>query len=134
MMRVQEVAAWMRRRPTEELLAVWRENDRKKWSDTAIEAARKTLVERGVALPPQQMPPEPTPPGESQTVATPTKRPRRQRFERATAGDVVLSVVLPGWGILVGLTALCKGERKRAVTIIVIGACVLAVVALARGF
>jgi hypothetical protein len=133
-MRVQEVAAWMSRRPTEEVLAVWRENDRKKWSDAAIEAAKKTLVERGVALPPQLMPPEPRPPGESQTLATPKKRPRRQRFEKATLGDVVLSVVLPGWGILVGLTVLCKGERKRAATMIVIGACVLAVVALARGF
>jgi len=52
----------------------------------------------------------------------------RKRFPKATTGDIILSVLLPGWGVLIGLIALCKGEKKRAVTMIAIGACILALI------
>ena len=52
----------------------------------------------------------------------------RKRLSKATTGDIILSVLLPGWGVLIGLIALCKGEKKRAVTMIAIGVCVLALV------
>ncbi len=52
------------------------------------------------------------------------------RLEKATPGDIVLSVALPGWGIVVGLMALAKGEKKRAKTMIAIGACGVAIVLL----
>ena len=48
-----------------------------------------------------------------------------KRFEKATTGDIILSVILPGWGILIGLMALCKGEKQRAKTMMGIGACLL---------
>jgi len=39
----------------------------------------------------------------------------------ATPGDILLSILIPFWGIAVGFIALCKGERKRAATLIAIG-------------
>lgn len=56
------------------------------------------------------------------------KKDGRKRLSKATRGDIILSVLLPGWGVLIGLIALCKGEKKRAVTMIAIGVCVLAVI------
>ncbi len=56
------------------------------------------------------------------------KKNGRKRLSKATTGDIILSVLLPGWGVLIGLIALCKGEKKRAVTMIAIGACVLALI------
>lgn len=46
---------------------------------------------------------------------------KKSKLEKATTGDLVLSVLLPGWGVLVGLIALVKGEGKRAATMIGIG-------------
>ena len=45
----------------------------------------------------------------------------RKKFEKATTGDIILTLILPGWGVLIGIIALIKGERKRARTIIVLG-------------
>lgn len=45
-----------------------------------------------------------------------------ERYEKATIGDIILSVILPFWGVSIGLIALCKGEKKRAFTMIGIGA------------
>lgn len=57
-----------------------------------------------------------------------------QRLEKATIGDVILSLVLPGWGVLVGLMALCKGEKRRAAAMIAIGTCVILALILTRRF
>jgi len=58
----------------------------------------------------------------------------RKRLPKATTGDIILSVLLPGWGVLIGLIALCKGEKKRAVTMIAIGVCILALIISTRRF
>ena len=47
--------------------------------------------------------------------------------KKATWVDITLSLLLPGCGVVFGVIVLIKGERKRATTMIVIGALVLAV-------
>jgi hypothetical protein len=46
----------------------------------------------------------------------------RKRYTRATVVDIVLSVILPLWGLVIGGLALVKGERKRGFTMIGVGA------------
>jgi hypothetical protein len=58
-------------------------------------------------------------------AGTTPPRPRRQKFENATQGDIALSIFLPGWGVIIGIIALLKGEKQRAVTMIGIGIVVL---------
>lgn len=36
-----------------------------------------------------------------------------EHLEKATIGDIILSILLPGWGILIGIIALLKGEGTR---------------------
>jgi hypothetical protein len=55
------------------------------------------------------------------------------KYEKATTGDIILSITLPGWGVLIGLIALLKGEFKRAWTMIGIGIALLAIIALVGG-
>jgi len=56
------------------------------------------------------------------------------RFEKATTGDIILSIIIPGWGVLIGLIALCKGEKKRAGTMIIISAGIIFLFILSRQF
>lgn len=51
--------------------------------------------------------------------------PMGKRLEQATGGDIALSIMFPGWGVLIGLIALIKGERKRAGTMIGLGVVLL---------
>lgn len=70
----------------------------------------------------------PRPPSSAQSERTSGKKPlptTRKRLQKATTGDIILSVILPGWGILIGLMALCVGEKQRARTMMGIGACIL---------
>lgn len=46
----------MRQKSTEELLQIWKENDRTEWSDEAYVAIKQVLDERGVSLPAQTAP------------------------------------------------------------------------------
>lgn len=48
------------------------------------------------------------------------------KLEKATTVDIVLSCLLPFWGIVVGFIALAKGEKKRAGTMILISGILLA--------
>jgi hypothetical protein len=57
-----------------------------------------------------------------------------RQFEKATTGDIILSVILPGFGVLIGLMALCRGERKRATTMISVGACIILLLVLTGNF
>jgi hypothetical protein len=43
----------MEGKSTEELLGIWKENNREQWSDEAFEAVRRLLAERDVAVPAQ---------------------------------------------------------------------------------
>ena len=51
----------------------------------------------------------------------------KSRLEKATIGDIALSVIIPGWGVLIGLIALVKREFKRGLTMIVLGAVMIAI-------
>lgn len=55
---------------------------------------------------------------------SPKKAPK---LTKATVADIVLCLIIPGWGILVGLIALAKREWKRAGTMILISVILLAV-------
>ena len=46
-----EIAASMRQKTTEELLAIWTKNDRQQWPDMAFAAISRIFVERGVSVP-----------------------------------------------------------------------------------
>ncbi|HEY3645379.1 MAG TPA: hypothetical protein VGM16_08585 [Gammaproteobacteria bacterium] len=53
--------------------------------------------------------------------------PAKSRLQKATIGDIALSVIIPGWGILIGLIALIKREFKRGLTMIAIGVVMVAI-------
>ena len=55
----------------------------------------------------------------------------RKRFLKATIFDMVISAVLPLWGVIVGLIALSKGEKNRAVTMFTIGVAMTLIMILA---
>jgi hypothetical protein len=52
----EQIVETMHKKTTEELLEIWAANDRAQWSDTALEAARQTLSERNIIIPPQNAP------------------------------------------------------------------------------
>ena len=54
------------------------------------------------------------------------------KLEKATTGDIILSVIIPGWGVLIGLIALIKQELKRGFTMIGISALMIIVIAILR--
>lgn len=49
------------------------------------------------------------------------------KLEKATVMDIILSVVIPGWGVLIGLIALIKREFKRGLTMLIISAVMIAI-------
>jgi len=56
-----EILQNIRAKTTDELLAIWAGNDREQWSDATFEAIARTLSERGVVAPAQEIP-KPRPP------------------------------------------------------------------------
>lgn len=53
--------------------------------------------------------------------------PAKTRLAKATVGDIILSLVIPGWGVLIGLIALIKREFKRGLTMIILGVIMIAI-------
>ena len=51
----------MKEKSSEELIEIWKNNDREAWSNSAFEIIKDVLMERHIALPPQQPPALPTP-------------------------------------------------------------------------
>lgn len=54
------------------------------------------------------------------------------KLEKATTGDIVLSLIIPGWGILIGLIALTKQEFRRGLTMFGLSVLVIAVITALR--
>lgn len=52
--------------------------------------------------------------------ASSSTSPNSKKLQQATWVDILLSLILPFWGIIVGLIALIKGEFKRGLTMIII--------------
>ena len=67
---------------------------------------------------PEPATPPPVPVTRWQAQAPRPTQPKKTRkgvqFEQATTGDILLSILLPGWGIALGLLALMKSEYNRA--------------------
>lgn len=55
-------------------------------------------------------------------------RPARSTTDRASTGDIVLSIILPGFGLMIGCIALVKRQVRRAATMGGISAAVLSAV------
>ena len=54
------------------------------------------------------------------------------KLEKSTTSDIIFSVIIPGWGVLIGLIALIKQELKRGFTMIGISALMIIVIAILR--
>ncbi len=94
------------------------------WTPEALAAAGSELQRRGLPVPEASPPPrnfdhEILPDG-------------RKRFLRATMVDVLVSLFLPSWGLIVGFMALLKGEGKRGLTMMGLGIVSVAVVVYLR--
>lgn len=53
-MLIEQITENLRKKETEELVEIWKENDRNQYSDEAFEAIRQILAERGQTIPPQK--------------------------------------------------------------------------------
>lgn len=98
------------------------------WTPDAIDAARAELQKRG--LRPIESSPQQPPNRDFELLPS-----GRKRYLRATPLDIIISIFLPGWGIIVGGIALfLKRETKRGVTMIVIGIAILVLLIATRQF
>jgi len=56
----------------------------------------------------------------AEAASQPTKVAPAKKFQmpvrNATVYDILLSVLMPFWGIIVGMIAICKGETRRGLT------------------
>lgn len=53
---IEDIRQNLASKSTDDLLRIWKENDRERWSDAAFEAVRQILTERGLELPAQDTP------------------------------------------------------------------------------
>src|SRR5579862_4806553 len=129
----ENLAGQMTGKPDQELLDMCkRPSD---WSPEALEAAKLELQKRNIRV--VQVTPEalPLPANVAfQNADYVLTTDGRKHFLKATTGDIILSIILPGWGVLIGLGALFRGEKKRAVTMVAIGACILFLVVISGRF
>lgn len=107
----QQLAAKMIEKTDSQLLDMF--PNANEWTAEALHAARAELQSRNIPVP-EAAPPPPNLDWEITARG-------RKRYLRATTFDKLISLVFPGWGLLVGLIAGLKGERKRAITMIIIG-------------
>lgn len=56
----------------------------------------------------------------------------RKPYVRASTGDWIFTVLVPGFGIILGLRALFRGEGKRGMTMIIVGVVTIALALLIR--
>ena len=88
-MREAHLLSKMREKETEELLAVWQQNDRQAWTDDAFDAIHKVLHERLIDVPEQGLP------------VTPSSRsPNRARLNTIAAWANSFSWIVLGIAIL----------------------------------
>lgn len=50
---ISDITSRLENHPSDELLAIWCENDRTEWSDECFAAIQSILTKRGIVLPPQ---------------------------------------------------------------------------------
>ena len=89
------------------------------WSPEALEVAKAELQRRGIPIVIVSVQAEP----DKIYELLPNGR---KRYLKATGGDIIISSIAPGWGLIIGALAfLIKGEKKRGTTMMIIGAIVL---------
>jgi hypothetical protein len=54
------------------------------------------------------------------------------KLEKATTSDIILSIIIPGWGLLIGIIALIKKENQRSLTMLGISALMIFLIAILR--
>lgn len=54
------------------------------------------------------------------------------KLEKATTSDIALSLIIPGWGVLIGLIALIKQEFRRGLTMFGLSALTILVIFVLR--
>jgi len=123
----QELAAQMATRTEQQLQDMFaRPAD---WSKEVLNAAKAELEKRGiriVVVPAQQQP------SNADYEVLPNGR---KRFLKATGVDILISIFLPGWGLIVGAWAFfVKGEQKRGATMMIIGGIILFLVIISGQF
>ena len=79
----------MREKETEELLAIWQQNDRQAWSDDAFEAINKVLHERLIEIPEQALP-----------ATSPSRNPNQTRLNLVAGWANSFSWIVLGIAIL----------------------------------
>jgi hypothetical protein len=86
---VEDIRKNLTNKTSDELLQIWKENDRERWSEMAFEATKQILNERGIELPPQDPPKE----------AKPQAAPRRSR--QRTSARIFIVIVAVWWAIVI---------------------------------
>ena len=86
---VEDIRKNLANKTSDELLQIWKENDRERWSEMAFEAAKQILNERGIELPPQDLPKD----------AKPQEAPQRSR--QRTSARVFIVIVAVWWAIVI---------------------------------
>ena len=89
---VEDIRQNLANKTSDELLNIWKENDRQRWSESAFEAVKQILTEQGIELPPQDPPKE----------AKPKAAPQRSRL-RISARVFIVFVSLWWLMVIVGL-------------------------------
>ena len=98
------------------------------WNPNALEAARAELQRRGIQ--PIEIAPQEVANKDYEILPN-----GRKRLLRATFLDIIISIILPGWGFIIGAFALLiKREKKRGATMMAIGVGVLVLIIAMRIF
>jgi hypothetical protein len=123
----QELAAQMATKTDQQLQDMFaRPAD---WSKEALDGAKAELEKRGIRI--VVVPVQP-PASNADYEVLPNGR---KRFLKATNVDIIISIFLPGWGLMVGAWAFfVKGEQKRGTTMMIIGGIILFLVIISGQF
>jgi hypothetical protein len=74
------------------------------WTPEALDAGRAELQKRNLPIPPAASPP----PNLDFAINPSGRKP----LLTARTLDILISIIIPGWGVLAGFMALLKGEKK----------------------
>lgn len=94
---VEDIRRNLRDRSSDELIQIWKENDRERWSGDAFEAIKQILIERGLTIPAQV----PEKPSGTTSIEQRKKSYKRNGRKRKTV-RIVVGSILSFFGIVLG--------------------------------
>ena len=101
---IKEIKRSLSTRDTEELLNIWKQNDRTEWVNEAFAAIREILIERGEALPPQNNQPAVETDADDRIERAGSEEDKIDQ-EGSKADDSLLAKLTLGfWAIIVAMT------------------------------